>query len=108
MEARASLKNIRISFQKMQPIAKMVRGEPLAVALARLRFTPKKGARLLQKVLESARSNAFEKQIDVDNLKVKSVCVDKGPTMFRIMTRQRGMAHRIQKRTSHISVVLED
>lgn len=108
MEAKATLKHQRISSKKLVPIAKLVRGKKLDVALGQLRFTPKKGARILQKVLESARANAFEKQIDVDNLKVKTVQINKGPTMFRIMTRQRGMAHRIQKRTSHISVVVED
>lgn len=108
MEARATLKNVRISPKKMGPIAKMVRGQPLAKAISSLAFTPRKGARILQKVLESARSNAFEKQIDVDTLRVKSVEIGKGPTLFRIMTRQRGSANRIQKRTSHITVVLED
>jgi len=108
MEAKASLNNVRISPKKMGPVANLVRGRPLGEALGVLRFTPKKGARYLQKVLESARANAFEKQIDVDNLKIKTIQINKGPTLFRIMTRQRGMAHRIQKRSSHISVVLED
>jgi len=108
MEAKASLKNIRISPTKLLPVAGLVRGRPLAEALGILAFTPRKGARILQKVLESARANAAEKQIDVDNLKVKNIQVQKGPTMFRIMTRQRGMAHRIQKRMSHLSVVVED
>jgi len=108
MEARATLRNIRISPKKLGPIAKMVRGKPLALAIAQLANTPRKGARILQKVLESARSNAFEKQIDVDNLKVKSCEIGKGPTLFRIMTRQRGSAHRIQKRTSQIKVTVED
>ncbi|PIR22982.1 MAG: 50S ribosomal protein L22 [Deltaproteobacteria bacterium CG11_big_fil_rev_8_21_14_0_20_45_16] len=108
MEASATLRNIRISAKKMGPVLKLVRGRSLNQALAQLRFTPRKGAKILQKVMESARANAFEKQIDVDNLKVKTVFVNKGPTMFRIMTRQRGMAHRIQKRMSHVTVVLED
>jgi large subunit ribosomal protein L22 len=108
MQAKATLKNIRISPRKLGPVTKLARGQKLDVALGRLRFTPRKGAKILQKVIESARANAFEKQIDVDNLKVKSIVVNKGPTMFRLMTRQRGMAHRIQKRTSHISVTLED
>lgn len=108
MEARARLNNVRISPRKMTPIARMVRGKPLALAIAQLAYTPRKGAKILQKVLESARANAFEKQIDVDNLKVKTIDIGKGPTLFRIMTRQRGSAHRIQKRTSQISVVVED
>lgn len=108
MEARATLSNVRISPKKMTPIVRMVRGLPLGQAIAALGYTPKKGARLLKKVLESARANAHEKQIDVDNLKVKTIEVGRGPTLFRIMTGQRGMANRIQKRTSNITVVVED
>jgi large subunit ribosomal protein L22 len=108
MEAKAKLRHVRISAKKMQPVAKMVRGESLPRALAKLQFTPKKGAKLLKKVLESARSNAAEKQIDVDTLMVKDIQVDRGPIMWRIMTGQRGQAHRIKKGTSHISVVVGD
>jgi large subunit ribosomal protein L22 len=108
MEAKAKLKFARISSKKMQPIARMVRGRSLSEAIAALQFTPKKGAIYLRKVIESARANAHEKQIDVDTLKVKSILVDKGPMMYRMMTRQRGMAHRIRKRMVHISVVLGD
>lgn len=106
MEARAKLKFTRISAKKMQPICKMVRGLPLQEAIATLQFTPKKGAQIIRKVIESARSNAHEKQMDVDNLKVRTVNVDRGPIMYRIMTRQRGMAYRIRKRLSHVTVVL--
>lgn len=108
MEATAKLTNARISPSKIRPVADLVRGMPIQEALAVLHYSPNKGARLLSKVIESARANAHEKQIDVDTLKVSRVMIDKGPTMFRILTRQRGMAHRIQKRTSHISVVVGD
>lgn len=108
MEAKAKLRFTRISGKKMQPIAKMVRGMPLQKAIATLQFTPKKGAQIIRKVMESARANAHEKQIDIDTLKVKSVTVDRGPIMYRIMTRQRGMAHRIRKRLSHVTVVVGD
>lgn len=106
MEAKAKLRFARISSKKMQPIARMIRGLPLQQAVALLQFTPKKGATFLRKTIESARANAHEKQMDVDTLKVKSVRVDKGSMFYRIMTRQRGMAHRIKKRMVHISVVL--
>jgi large subunit ribosomal protein L22 len=76
MEAKACLKYARISSKKLQPVAKMVRGESLPRALAKLQFTPKKGAKLLKKVMESARANAAEKQVDVDTLKVKDIQVD--------------------------------
>jgi large subunit ribosomal protein L22 len=108
MEAKAKLRFARISSKKMQPVARMVRGRPLQDAIAALQFTPKKGAVYLRKVIESARANAHEQQMDVDTLKVKSISVDKGPMMYRMMTRQRGMAHRIRKRMVHISVTLGD
>ena len=106
MEAKAKLKFARVSSKKMQPIARMIRGRPLSEAIAALRFTPKKGAIYLRKVVEAARANAHEKQMDVDTLKIKSICVDRGPIMYRIMTRQRGMANQIRKRSVHISVVV--
>ncbi len=108
MQAKAKLRYARISSKKMQPIARVIRGLPLQQAIATLQFMPKKGAIFIRKTLESARANAHEKQIDVDTLKVKSIQIDKGPMFYRIMTRQRGMAHRIKKRMVHISVVLED
>ncbi len=108
MEASARLKFARISSKKMQPIASMVRGLGLQEAIASLQYTPKKGAIFLRKVLESARSNAAEKQVDVDTLKIKSVQVDKGPMFYRMMTRQRGMAYRIRRRSVHISVTVGD
>ncbi len=106
MEAKAKLRYTRISGKKLQPIARMVRGLPLQQAIDTLQFTPKKGAVLIRKVIESARANAHEKQMDIDNLKVKSVIVDRGPIMYRIMTRQRGMANRMRKRLAHITVTL--
>lgn len=108
MQATAKHKFARTSVKKMAPIAKMVRGLPIQVALANLQFTPKKGALMIRKVIESARANAAEKQVDVDTLKVKSVVIDRGPIMYRIMTRQRGMAYRIRKRSVHISVTVGD
>lgn len=108
MEARASLKNVRISPTKIRPVADLVRGKKLPEALALLHYSTKKGAKILCRVIESARANAHEKQIDVDTLKVTHVNIDKGPTAFRILTRQRGMAHQLQKKTSHISVVVGD
>ena len=87
-------------------VVDMVRGQSLSKALALLQFTPKKGAMILKKLMESARSNAHKKNIDVDVLRVQRIAVDRGPTMYRMMTRQRGMAHRIRKRSSHITVTL--
>ncbi len=108
MEATAKQKFARISRKKIQPVAKMIRGLPIHEAIASLQFTPKKGALLIRKVIESARANAAEKKADVDALFVKSVRIDKGPMFYRIMTRQRGMAHRIRKRSVHITVTVGD
>lgn len=108
MNAQAKLKFARISSKKMQPIAKAIRGKPLEVAIATLAFMPKKGALYLKKVVESARANAKERQMDIDNLVIKTVQVDKGPMMYRVMTRQRGMAHRMRRRSVHITVSLSD
>jgi large subunit ribosomal protein L22 len=108
MEASATLKFARVSSKKLQPVAKMIRGKQVEYAIAALQYTPKKGALLLRKVIESARSNAHEKQMDVDTLRIKSVQVDRGPMMYRVMTRQRGMAHRMRRRSVHISVSLTD
>ena len=108
MEAFAQHKFARISAKKMQPIAKMVRGKHIEFALAALGATPKKGAIFIKKVVESARANAHERQMDVDLLRVKEIQVNKGPMMYRVMTRQRGMAHRIRRRSVHISVIVSD
>lgn len=108
MEASAKLTNVRVSSKRIQPIAKMVRGVSLQEALARLHHNNTKGARLISKVIESARSNAHEKEIDIDTLKVKTITVDRGPIMYRMLPRQRGMAHRLEKPTSHITVVVGD
>ncbi len=108
MEAKATLKYSRISAKKMQPICKLVRGLPIQEAIATLQFTPKKGAQIIRKVIESARANAHERKVDVDTLKIKSVVVDRGPIMYRMMSRQRGMAYRIRKRLSHVTVVVGD
>ena len=73
------------------------------------RFMPKKGAQLIRKVIESAVANASQSQeIDVDTLYVKKIFIDGGPTLKRIRPRAMGRANRILKRTSHITVVLDE
>ncbi len=109
MEAKAVARFIRISPQKARLVADMVRGKDVEKALTTLRFTPKKGARLLMKVIESAVANASQSEaIDVDTLFVKQVFIDGGPTLKRISPRAQGRATRIIKRTSHITVVLDE
>jgi len=109
MEAKALARQIRISPQKARLIADLVRGKDVAEAINTLRFMPKKGARVMRKVIESALANASQNEsIDVDTLYVKKVVIDGGPMLKRIMPRAQGRANRILKRTSHITVVLDE
>ena len=107
MEVAAKLRFARISPQKCRLVADQIRGLPVDKALNILAFSPKKGAAMLKKVLESAIANAEHNDgADVDELCIKSVFVDQGPTMKRIMPHAKGRANRILKRTSHITVAV--
>lgn len=87
----------------------MVRGKPVGQALNVLRFTPKKGARIVRKVLESAIANAENNfSADVDELKVETITVDAAPTYKRFRARAKGRGTRILKRNSHISITVGD
>ncbi|MEN8258222.1 MAG: 50S ribosomal protein L22 [Thermodesulfobacteriota bacterium] len=109
MEAKARARFIRISPQKARLVADTIRGKNVDEAITTLRFMPKKGARILRKVVESAVANASQNEaIDVDTLYVKTVFVDGGPMLKRIRPRAMGRASRILKRTSHITVVLDE
>ena len=109
MEAKAVARYIRISPQKARLVADVVRGLEVDKAITTLRFMPKKGAQILRKVIESAVANASQSQeIDVDTLYVKTISIDGGPTLKRIRPRAMGRASRILKRTSHITVVLDE
>ncbi|MEN8142949.1 MAG: 50S ribosomal protein L22 [Thermodesulfobacteriota bacterium] len=109
MEAKAHARQIRISPQKARLVADLVRGKDVETAINTLRFMPKKGARILRKVIESAVANASQNDaIDVDTLFIKKVFVDGGPMLKRIRPRAQGRATKILKRSSHITVVLEE
>ncbi len=109
METAAKLKFVRISAQKARLVADQVRGMPVERALNLLRFSPKKAARIVKKVLESAIANAEHNEgADVDELKVKTIYVDEGPSQKRMMPRAKGRGNRILKRTSHITVAVAD
>ena len=109
MQAVAKLKFARISSRKCRLIADQVRGVPVEQALQVLKFSPKKGAHMVRKVLESAIANAEHNEgADIDELRVSSVYVDEGPTLKRIKARAKGRADRIMKRTSHITVQVGD
>ena len=109
MEARAVAKNIRISPQKARLVADLVRGKPVDEALNTLSFMPKKAARIIKKVLESALANADQNMIlDVDSLYIKKICVDKGPMFKRWRPRAMGRAYGIKHRLSHITIILDE
>ena len=109
MEVAAKLKNARISAQKCRLVADQIRGAPVDRALQTLAFSPKKAARFVKKVLESAIANAEHNEgADIDELKVARVFVDEGPSFKRFQARAKGRGNRIVKRTSHITVAVGD
>jgi len=109
MQATAILKYTRLSAQKGRLVADLIRGLPVARALEVLEFSPKKAAKSLRKVLESAIANA-ENNVgaDVDELRVAAVLVDNGPQLKRMHPRAKGRGARIIKQTSHITVTVSD
>lgn len=109
MESRAKNRFVRISAQKARLVADMIRGRPVDEALNVLDYTPKKAARIIAKTLRSAVANAEDQQnVDVDDLYVKRAFVDEGPTQRRILPRAHGRASRILKRSSHITVIVDE
>jgi large subunit ribosomal protein L22 len=114
MAFRASHQFARISARKVRPIADMIRGKFADEALDILKYQPQRGARLLEKVLKSALGNAQDpeqnpgKTVRVEQLIVQDARVDGGPMFKRIKPVSRGMAYGIKRRTSHITVTLED
>jgi large subunit ribosomal protein L22 len=109
MQALAKLRHARISPQKGRLVADQIRGLPVERALNLLTFSNKKAAAMIKKVLDSAIANAENNEgADIDDLKVKAICVDEGPRLKRIMPRAKGRADRIVKRTSHITVTVAD
>lgn len=109
MATTAKLRQARITPQKARLVADQIRGLPVGKAINVLAFSNKKAAALIKKVLESAIANAEHNDgADVDELKVKTIMVDEGPILKRWMPRARGRANQIFKRTSHVTVVVEE
>ncbi len=108
MEARAVARYVRVSPRKARLVVDLIRGKSVPEAQAILRFTPRGAAEVVEKVLNSAVANA-EKNLHVrgEDLIVGTTFVDEGPTIKRIRPRAMGRAYRINKRTSHITVVVE-
>ena len=108
-EVRAIAKYVRISPRKVRIVMDLIRGKSVADALAILKFTPKRGAVLITKVLNSAVANAENNfDMEAENLFVTKCFVDQGPTIKRIHPRSRGQAFSILKRTSHITVIVSE
>ncbi len=105
MEITAKLSNAPLSAQKARLVGDQIRGMPVEKALDTLRFSTKKAAAIMKKVLESAIANAeHNESADIDELKVSTVYVNEGPTLKRIRARAKGRANHILKRTCHITV----
>ena len=109
METTATLKGVRLSAQKGRLVADQIRGLPVDRALSLLTFSPKKGARIIKKVLESAIANAEHNDgADIDELKVVTVYIDKGTTLKRTTARAKGRGNIIGKQSCHIHVDVGD
>jgi large subunit ribosomal protein L22 len=114
MDVVASLKGYRISPRKARLVADQIRGKGVEAALNLLSLSPKKASAPIEKLVRSAVSNAEQKNeshgagIDIDNLVVSRIVVDEGPSMWRIRPRAQGRATWVQKRASHITVVLAE
>jgi large subunit ribosomal protein L22 len=109
MEAKAIVRHVKMSPRKVRIVANMIRGKRVEEVLGLLTLLPKKSAKIMSKLVNSAVANADDKakgQGNVDTLVVKTVTVDNGPIIKRWLPRAMGRANRIQRRTSHITVVL--
>ncbi|MDD3482939.1 50S ribosomal protein L22 [Azovibrio restrictus] len=107
METTATLRGVRLSAQKGRLVADMVRGKSIGNALNILAFCPKKGAGIIKKVLLSAVANAEHNDgADIDELKVKTIYVEKGMMLKRFTARAKGRGNRIVKPTCHIYVTV--
>jgi len=113
MQSRAVLRQARISPRKARLAANLVRGKDVGDALEILAFTRKKSAGMIKQLIESAVANAEfkaeqdDQRLDIDELVISKITVDQGPTLRRFRPRARGMATKVLKRTSHITVVLD-
>ena len=109
MQTTATLRGVRLSAQKGRLVADAIRGLPVDRALNILTFSPKKGARIIKKVLESAIANAEHNDgADIDELKVTTIYVDKADTLRRFTARAKGRGNTIGKQSCHIRIIVGD
>lgn len=109
MNTIAQYRYARSSSQKIRLVANLIRGKQVAKALEILTYTNKKSSYLIKKVLESAIANAeHNNNKDIDVLKIKKIFIDVGPSIKRIKSRAKGRVNHILKRTSHITIILDN
>jgi large subunit ribosomal protein L22 len=104
----AKARYVHIAPRKVRLVAEMIKGLPLDQAEAQLIYSSKRPAKVILKLLESAKAGALAKKLDLNKLYVKNITVDQGPILKRYLPRARGMATPIQKKMSHITVVLAE
>ncbi|MDT3428555.1 large subunit ribosomal protein L22 [Paenibacillus forsythiae] len=109
MQAKAHARSVRISARKAKLVVDLIRGKQVGEAIAILRHTPKSASPVVEKLLNSAIANAEHNySMDVNSLFISEVFVNQGPTMKRFRPRAMGRASRINKRTSHITLVVSE
>lgn len=109
MEVAAKLKFVRLSAQKCRLMCDLVRGMAIDRALDVLRFSPKRSAGLVKKVLDSAIANAEHNfGLDIDDLRIAHIYADQGPTYKRMHARAKGRGSQIRKPTCHVTIVLSN
>ena len=109
MEVKAQARFIRIAPRKARIVMDLIRGKNVKEALGILRYTPRRGSKIIEKVLNSAIANAENNnEMNRDELFISKAYVDEGPTLKRFRPRAQGRASRIRKRTSHITVMLQE
>ncbi len=109
MQAKAVLRGVRISPQKVRLVVDVVRGKPVNMALAMLRNMPQKAAAEIARTIQSAAANAENNfKMSPEGLVVSTIYADEGPAMKRFRPRARGRANVIRKRSSHITVIVDD
>ncbi|MBI1175791.1 MAG: 50S ribosomal protein L22 [Sideroxydans sp.] len=107
MSTTAVVKGVRLSAQKGRLVADQIRGLPVDQALNLLTFSPKKGAVIIKKALESAIANAEHNDgADIDELKVRTIYVDKATSLKRMIARAKGRGNHIEKQTCHITITV--
>jgi len=109
MESKAILRYALITPRKVRRIVALIRGKKAGDALLTLRFLPYRAARVVEKVLKSAMANAEQKKVtEPESMRITKAIADQGPTIKRMMPRAMGRANVMRKRTSHITLILEE